>query len=177
MRAPASVVVTTDDAPATCDPSAKRYTFDRVVAAEAGRASAITQNTANTVAPIVFPFIALPPFIPCNLEFRGSRWTVGGGGARYLRTCTGIRSDAELVGPSDQLGLRGHAQLGVHVDEVALDRALADDQPLRDLAGRLTSRRQHSHLALAAAQRFGSQDRSPARAALTTREEDLHPVH
>src|SRR3954447_21558979 len=56
---------------------------------------------------------------------------------RYLRTHTGNRLHAELGGPADQLDLGVDAELSVDGRQVAVDRALADEEALGDLGGRL----------------------------------------
>src|SRR5690242_8057835 len=88
----------------------------------------------------------------------------------------GIRLDAELGRPADQFGLGLDAELDVHGGEVALHRALAEEQPLGDLGRRLSAGGQQGHLALAPAQGVDPQRRPPARSALAAGEEHLDLV-
>ena len=53
--------------------------------------------------------------------------------------CYGTLLDTELGRSADQLGLRVDAELGVDVDQVALDRALAQEEPVGDRNGRLAA--------------------------------------
>src|SRR3954464_6288213 len=88
----------------------------------------------------------------------------------------GIRLDAELGRSADQFGLGLHAELHVYGGEVALHRALAEEQPLGDLGRRLSAGGQQRDLALPPAQRIDPQRRPPTRPALAAGEEDLDLV-
>src|SRR5690349_8618291 len=88
----------------------------------------------------------------------------------------GIRLDAELGRPADQFGLGLDAELDVHGGEVALHRALAEEQPLGDLGRGLSAGGQQGDLALPPAQGIDPQRRPPSRPALAPGEEDLDLV-
>src|SRR5205814_210726 len=61
--------------------------------------------------------------------------------------------ESELRRAPDELQLRVHAELRVRVREMSLDRSLADEQPVRDLARRQSVCCEPSDLPFAAAQR------------------------
>src|SRR3954466_2124772 len=65
----------------------------------------------------------------------------------------GIRLDAEVGRSADQFGLGVDAELVVDGRQVALDRALAQEQALGDLVSGLSARCQESNLAFPPAER------------------------
>src|SRR3954465_14788702 len=96
---------------------------------------------------------------------------------RYVRTPTEVRrSDAELGRPADQLRLRLDPELRVDGREVALHRALAEEQALGDLGRRLSTGGQQGDLPLPPAEGVDAQRRPSPRAALAPGQEDLDLV-
>src|SRR5262249_45121417 len=65
-------------------------------------------------------------------------------------------SDAEFAGSAHEVQLGSHAQLGVHVRQVGLDGAFADEKLIRDLPGHIAFGRELGHLAFAPAEGAGA---------------------
>src|SRR3954451_21947505 len=123
---------------------------------------ALTTVTASRQLPQVFAL----GFIPAS--FPGLVLNLGMSIRRYVRTDTEIRLDAELGRPANQFGLRLDAELDVDGGQVALHRALAEEQPLGDLRCGLPAGGEQGDLALPPAQRVHAERRAPPGPALAS---------
>src|SRR5919106_735585 len=72
--------------------------------------------------------------------------------AMWMILCSGLPSEAVLVGVRGGLGPRRQSQLGEDVADVSRNRLLADEELGRDRAVGLASGHQREHLAFAPAQ-------------------------